>query len=124
MRLAAGADDPERGDVHLAAAASVKGGLFSAQTPRWKLIWAPRTGLDWGLGGGHGRTRSPEYLFDLESDPGELVNRAGEGGLEAAWLRSRLHAWIAAKKAADEGDEDVSVDEETRKRLEALGYVQ
>ncbi len=124
MPLTGGADDPRREDVHLAAAASVKGGLFSAQTPRWKLIWAPRTGTNWGLGGGHGRTRSPEYLFDLENDPGELVNRAGEGGLEAAWLRSRLRAWIAAKKAKDGEGVDVPVDEETRRRLEALGYVQ
>ena len=53
--------------VHLAAAASVKGGIYSAQTRRFKLVWAPRTGLDWGLGGGPGRTRSPEYLFDLQA---------------------------------------------------------
>ncbi len=109
-------------ELHLAAAASVKGGIYSAQTDRLKLVWAPRTGFDWGLGGGPGRTRSPEYLFDLAEDPGERWNLAGEGGLEAAWLRSRLLAWIASKKA-DEDREEPGVDEETERRLRALGYV-
>ena len=114
---------PPDADVHLAAAASVKGGIYSIQSGRWKLVWAPRRGLDWGVGGGLGRTRSTEYLFDLETDPGELTNRAGEGGLEAAWLRSRLKAWIAAKTPHGTEDEEPGVDAETRRRLEALGYV-
>jgi hypothetical protein len=111
-------------DLHLAAAASVKGGIYSVQSARWKLVWAPRRGLDWGLGGGAGRTRSAEYLFDLEADPRELANRAGEGGLEAAWLRSRLRAWIAAKTSRQTREEEPGVDDETRRRLQALGYVE
>lgn len=114
--------DMEGEEVHFAAAASVKGGIFSAQTDRQKLIWAPRTGWDWGLGGGPGRTRSPEYLFDLRDDPKERRNLAGEGGREADWLRSRLLAWIASKRGAAE-EEEPSVDEETERRLRALGYV-
>ena len=41
--------DGEAGDRgHLAAAASVKGGIYSVQSARWKLVWAPRT-TDSGL---------------------------------------------------------------------------
>ena len=117
-----GGRDPE-GGIHFAAAASVKGGVFSAQSRRLKLIWAPRTGRGWGMGESLGRSRDAEYLFDLEADPEERINRAGHGDLEAAWLRSRLLAWVASKRAAPPATAEPVIDEETRERLRALGYV-
>jgi len=112
----------ETGDyVHMAAASSVKGGIYSALHGRWKVVWAPRTGSQWGQGDALGRTREPEYLFDLEKDPGERVNLAGEGDLEAAWLRERLLAWV--KKNRDESKpNEPAVDKSTLDRLKALGY--
>ncbi|HWN44556.1 MAG TPA: sulfatase [Thermoanaerobaculia bacterium] len=112
----------ETGDyVHMAAASSVKGGIYSALHGRWKVVWAPRTGSQWGQGDALGRSRDPEYLFDLEKDPGERVNLAGEGDLEAAWLRERLLAWV--KKNRDESKpNEPAVDKETQDRLKALGY--
>lgn len=107
--------------VHMAAASSVKGGIYSALHGRWKVVWAPRTGSQWGQGDALGRTREPEYLFDLEKDPGERVNLAGEGDLEAAWLRERLLAWV--KKNRDESKpNEPAVDKATQDRLKALGY--
>jgi arylsulfatase A-like enzyme len=112
--------DPE--GVRFAAASSVKGGIYTAVAGRWKVVWAPRAGLGWGQGEAIGRSHDPEYLFDLAADPGETVNRAGHGDLAAAWLRSRLLAWIEGKR--DEGDEKgAPVDAETLNRLRALGYV-
>jgi arylsulfatase A-like enzyme len=110
-------------DVHLAAASSVKGGIYTAVGGRWKVVWAPRAGLGWGQGEGIGRGHDPEALFDLEADPKETVNRAGHGDLAAAWVRARLLAWIESQR--DEGDEpaDAPVDPETLNRLRALGYV-
>lgn len=116
------------GYVHLAAASSVIGGIYSAQAGRWKLVWAPRFGHEWGMGDGRGRSRDPEYLFDLEKDPGEQVNLAGADSLEVAWLRSRLLAWIQRNRSTSgSGSEGPSrrpqpVDAETEKRLRALGY--
>lgn len=107
--------------VHLAAAASIGGGIFSAQSTRWKVIWAPRRGAMWGQGEGIGRSRDPEYAFDLVADPGETVNRVGSASLEAAWLRQRLLAWVRSDSAA--GEIDAPIDEETRRRLQALGYL-
>ncbi len=105
-----------------AAASSLKGGIYAIRSDRFKVVWAPRTGLHWGMGEGIGRSRDPEYLFDLKQDPRETVNLAGNGGgLEAAWLRSRLLAW-AAKGRSEEAAEQEPEDDETRKRLEALGY--
>ncbi len=43
--------------------------------------------------------------------------------LEAAWLRSRLEAWIERGKLQEAGAEEPVVDEETQKRLRALGYL-
>jgi arylsulfatase A-like enzyme len=110
------------GYVHLAAASSVIGGIYSAQAGRWKLVWAPRYGYHWGMGDGRGRSRDPEYLFDLESDPGERVNLAGERSLEVAWLRSRLLAWIQRNRSTEPPRAQEPVDAETEHRLRALGY--
>jgi arylsulfatase A-like enzyme len=108
--------------IHLAAASSVIGGIYSAQAGKWKLVWAPRFGTEWGMGDGSGRTRDPEYLFDLEKDPGERVNLAGESSLEVAWLRSRLLAWIQRYRSEEPVQKPQPVDAETERRLRALGY--
>ena len=105
----------------LAAASSLKGGLYAIRSDRFKVIWAPRTGIQWGMGEGIGRSRDPEYLFDLARDPEERENLAGGGGLEAAWLRSRLLAWAEQGRSEEEA-EQVPVDAEALKRLKALGY--
>ncbi|HYO13559.1 MAG TPA: sulfatase [Thermoanaerobaculia bacterium] len=106
---------------HLAAASGLRGGVFAIRSDRFKVIWAPRTGLQWGMGDGIGRSRDPEYVFDLVRDPRESINLAGGGGLEVAWLRSRLLAW--AERARSEGEpEQVPVDAEALQRLRALGY--
>ncbi|MEM7480459.1 MAG: sulfatase [Acidobacteriota bacterium] len=109
--------------VHFAAAASVPGGIFSARTKRYKLIWAPRQGLGWGLGEGLGRSREPEYLFNLRADPGERTNIAGDRSFEADWLRERLRAWIDAGRPIDDNAPPPEEDAETRRQLEALGYL-
>src|SRR5262249_7104198 len=121
LEVAQGLDGGE--DIHLAAASSLKGGIYAATAGRWKVIWAPRAGLGWGQGEGIGRTHDPEYLFDLEKDPGETVNRAGHGDLTAAWARARLLAWIENERRPEEGEKDAPVDSETLNRLRALGYI-
>jgi arylsulfatase A-like enzyme len=116
-------DRPDRDEPRLAAASSLKGGLYAAWSRRFKLIWAPRTGFAWGMGGGWGRSRDPEYVFDLVRDPGETVNLAGSGAFEVAWLRSRLRAWAEKERIRAEEPERAPDDPETRERLRALGYV-
>jgi arylsulfatase A-like enzyme len=108
-------------EPRLAAASSVKGGIYAIRSDRFKVIWAPRSGPHWGMGEGIGRSHDPEYLFDLQRDPRETVNLAGGGDLEAAWLRSRLLAWAERGRRSEE-DAEQPVDAETLKRLQALGY--
>jgi arylsulfatase A-like enzyme len=122
--LTAGETQASSDQVQFAAASSLKGGIFLARSHRYKVIFAPRTGIDWGMGEGVGRTRDVEYVFDLESDPEERTNLAGQAPLEAAWLRSQLFAWIERGKLLEAKGEEAELDEETRKQLEALGYLQ
>ena len=121
--------DAELGErLQLSAAASVAGGIYPVRSPRFKLIWAPRNGLQWGMGAGAGRSRDAESVFALESDPGELVNlasRAGESHFEVELLRGALDAWLIRdghrlhrrERAAEPEDA------ETLERLKALGYL-
>ncbi len=110
--------------VRFAAASSLQGGIFAARSDHAKLVWAPRVASSWGMGQGLGRTQDPEYLFDLTGDPEETRNLAGGPSVEAAWLRSLMLGWIEREKLIDlEGADPDQIDEETRQRLRALGYL-
>ncbi len=118
--LLRGDDAPWPREVRFASASSLDEGLFMARSAGAKLIYAER----WGMGEGLGRTRDAEYLFDLDADPEETENLAGGPDLEAAWLRARLRAWIERGKLMDlEGEDPDQIDDETRRRLRALGYL-
>lgn len=120
----AAADSPTTADaVHLAAASSLRGGIFSARSESWKVVWAPRIGGGWGMGEGLGRSRDSEYVFHLATDPGETVNLAGTDDLEAAWLRSRLLGWVQRRLEPDREEEPAPDDAATLRHLRALGYL-
>jgi arylsulfatase A-like enzyme/Tfp pilus assembly protein PilF len=80
--------------------------LVGLRTPRWKLIRAPR----------------PE-LYDLAADPRELANLHGQLPDTVSALSGELDALIAASTRAVDAAAPSPIDEETRRRLEALGYV-
>ena len=105
------------------AAAPGLDGAVMARSSRWKLIQAPRGGVNRGQGHGRGRSWDLAYLFDLETDPGERHNRAGLDSLEAAWLRSRLMAWIETRRAVQPAAGGSQMDSTTKEQLKALGYV-
>ncbi|MEM6797774.1 MAG: sulfatase-like hydrolase/transferase, partial [Acidobacteriota bacterium] len=96
---------------------------FAARSRRYKLIWAPRDGEGAGMGSSTARTYDLEYVFDLQEDPQERVNLAGETPLEVEWLRSRLHGWLTRAESLETGEEITGLDEETLAILKALGYV-
>ncbi|MEE2940397.1 MAG: hypothetical protein VX460_08435, partial [Planctomycetota bacterium] len=64
---------------------------------------------------------APPLLFDLRRDPGEQKNLAGEAVDQLARLRGELQAVQAGMAALGRGNA-ASLDEATRRRLEALGY--
>jgi hypothetical protein len=100
----------------------VRGGIFAARTRRWKVVWAPRTGIHWGVGEGLGRGRDAEQVFDLVRDPEETRNLAGlVDAAEPLWLRGRLLAWARQAESSTATPTQPS-DAETRARLHALGY--
>ena len=76
--------------------------LLSLTDDRYRYIKAPR-----------------EELYDLERDPGERTNIAGERQPAVAALRSGLEALVSGRNI----DAPSSVSDEDRQRLAALGYV-
>ncbi len=91
--------------------------LRSLRTERWHFIEAPR----------------PE-LYDLEADPGELKNLASTERRTVADLRARLAALdreidaaiekeAAGRKSPGQSAAPIEEDEETLRKLAALGYV-
>ena len=76
--------------------------LLSFTDDRFRYIKAPR-----------------EELYDLERDPGERMNIAGERAQAATALRSALDALVAGRDI----DAPSAVSDDDRQRLAALGYV-
>ena len=94
-----------------------------AENQRFKLIWAPADGRIPGMGRGGARAFELEHVYDLENDPGELQNLAGDASLEVAWLRSRLRGFVERGSRFEVGEEVGDFDEETTQILRALGYL-
>lgn len=61
-------------------------------------------------------------LYDVENDPGETRNLIDEKPAQAASMRTKLEDYLAAT-AVETPKEPVAVDEETARRLMALGYL-
>jgi len=84
--------------------------------------WAPLTGIYY---------RGFKYidlpiaeLYDLESDPGETRNLGSSSPSLVAEMASRLEELVTTASSAEGAEpRPLSVDEETRRRLESLGYV-
>ena len=82
--------------------------------PRWtSTCWMRETG-----------TSTTFRLFDLQADPAEAVNLAGQYPEQVARLQTALDDWrreaLAARPALPE---PADLDEETLRQLESLGYV-
>jgi arylsulfatase A-like enzyme len=88
------------------------GPFFGVVLGDWKLITSQLAG----------RSRPPE-LYHRVRDPGEQNNLASEYPIMVGYLTSLLRAEIARPGPAPEA-EPTELDEETRRSLEALGYLQ
>jgi len=65
-----------------------------------------------------------EELFDLTSDPGERRSILAGGGARLDQLRKDLQALVALNTARRGAAREQQLDEETIRRLKALGYIQ
>jgi tetratricopeptide (TPR) repeat protein len=80
--------------------------LMALTTKRWKYI----------------QTTRPE-LYDLAQDPTEARNLIAERPEQARDLQERLRRMLEASFHEDDAALESEVDEETRRNLEALGYI-
>jgi len=86
-----------------------QGGLRTIRTAQWKLILDQRKGT--------------VELYDLEKDPGENRNLAGENEAEARALLERLKRWLLFLDQSGTPVTTIDLDEEMKQGLEALGYL-
>ena len=93
---------------------------------RYKMIYAQ----DWGEQRWIAGMRQPFALYDLQTDPGETVNLIGQDHEAERRLKTALHKlWSEPpfEVRVQEGattEEHQEMDEETRRQLKALGYIQ
>ncbi len=72
----------------------------------------------------HGKEDPEVELFDLDADPGETVNLIARHAEQARQLLGALATWRSETVALRPTRVDrTDLDEQTRKQLEALGYV-
>jgi arylsulfatase A-like enzyme len=67
---------------------------------------------------------TPSGLFDVEADPDETRNLLGQEPERAARLTGRLNGWLEALPRPERPAGEKAVDEETRRALESLGYLE
>jgi arylsulfatase A-like enzyme len=98
---------------------AVEGEGFGMRAGKWKWIEVPAEGR--------------RELYDLATDPDELINLAEAEPARAAAMAKSVLRWRAEAEAARlawqsaagvEGGHAVELDDEARARLEALGYVE
>ena len=106
-----------------AAAPGVRDTIATVRSPRRKVVEAQSKGLRSGMGFRLGRSHDSEYVFYMDEDPGERCNRCPDDDFEADWLRAELRAWRREWTPGVQPDQLQQIDEATRRRLEALGYV-
>jgi arylsulfatase A-like enzyme/Flp pilus assembly protein TadD len=80
--------------------------ILGVVTERWKYI----------------QTTRPE-LYDLFNDPGETKNLVGQRPQQARMLRHSLRQILEQTLGKSKSDSKMELDEESRRRLESLGYV-
>ncbi len=95
------------------------GSQIAIRTTKWKFIktledvsYSPGFKLDKGL----------TELYHLEHDPGEEKNVARDNAGVIADFEGLLSRWLADRTGGDEA-QMIEADEETKKKLEALGYL-
>lgn len=105
-------------------------GRFSSGAPSlyYAETLSPRLSHDWGelrtlYEGKFKYIHGPRpELFDLEADPGEVHDLSGEMPDRVDEMKSSLQEFMT-RHVADHAETRVTMDEDTRARLEALGYV-
>ena len=120
-----GADAPR---VRAHSSASSAPGIYTVVDGRYKYVFAPRNGLEVGIGEGIARIRERFYLFDEQADPRELTNIVHERPILAAYLERMRASWLEATggspPAPGSADDCPGCSDETRRMLKELGYLQ
>ena len=95
--------------------------IWTVQDSGWRLVVNPENvalrcfpGADFGA-----MAIAEVELYRLADDPNEQTNLADQLPDQVAAMRSKLEAWSGYGRASQKQD----LDEQTRKELEALGYV-
>ena len=81
------------------------------ETESWKLVRSP------------GESEPRLELFDLARDPAERVDVAPEEPGITRELAEKLDRWMREGESAPTHAEDRTIDEETRRQMESIGYL-
>lgn len=106
---------PERPQEKVFSEEDFEGNVLQAvRTPSWKLIVANE---------GNPRGLAPAELFHVAEDPGEQRNLAGTEAGRLEEMRAALGRSVVEARAHEGAGAQTDVDEVTKDRLRALGYL-
>ncbi len=98
--------------------------IFATRTPKWKYIYNPDNYhpdcVSRRYSEGYPYFIDTEELYDVENDPAETRNLAGENPEIVRDLRAQLLQWVQTNKRVHK---EVQLTEEATERLRALGYI-
>jgi arylsulfatase A-like enzyme len=99
--------------------------VYTVRRGRWKYVHNPAAvhpdGVPYCYHPGTSFPLERRELYDLESDPGETVNRADARPEVVLELEKELNRWLARRETPTPPAE--GPDEETLEELKALGYL-
>jgi arylsulfatase A-like enzyme/Tfp pilus assembly protein PilF len=102
-------------------------GAFKARSIYCESLMPTKFGLDplFGLVSGQWKyihTSNPE-LYDLKNDPHETRNLVNQHGRQAGVMQDKLRFILDSSDVTELSNSKVAINEETRKRLQSLGYL-
>ncbi|MFN7974428.1 MAG: sulfatase-like hydrolase/transferase [Acidobacteriota bacterium] len=113
----------EQGRARVYTSASSAPGIYTVIEGDWKYVFAPRNGLEVGIGEGSARVRERFFLWNTAIDPLEKRNRVHDEPVLAAYFHHAIRCWLDRTLGSRPEGAAAPITPEMKTILKALGYL-